>query len=354
MDLMNLNLTHVFTDQGWRKPNLPPQSSAGGSTVVWDPGAAMSYDNVYKTWVEVVQAVSAMQGAVDIVVAQSAPPVIPAGNWDLRPPGVFGPVRLCGTNTSGVIFGGLVTIANAPVTIHGLSGLHSIAVENQSTANVMSFNAVEQCLFELSGAAAIYQSALSGGAAFISISGGGFGHILNFNDESFISTLDTGTGAIQVTNPAFLNLVVEGNSSFGTNQLKLLSGAFCTALIVGKGGPGYPTLGLQPSAPNLNVFGMQARGTAQIVAGAGKTNPISADADGNPIVIKPNSVITCSQRIANGDGIGGTNRTVRYAALAVDRVNGFPASFRISALTIAGSGATNPNDASTIDWILET
>jgi hypothetical protein len=350
MDLMDL--THVFTEQGWRKPNQFPQYGAGASTVVWDPGAATSYDNVYKTWAEVVQAVSAMQGAVDIVVAQSAPPVIPAGNWDLRPPGVFGPVRLCGTNTSGVIFGGLVTIANAPVTIHGLSGLHSIAVENQSTVNVMTFNAVEQCLFELNGAAAIYQSALSGGAAFISISGGGFGHLLSFNDESFISTLDTGTGAIQVTNPGFLNLIVSGNSSFGTNQLKLLSGAFCTALIVGKGGPGYPTLGSQPSAPNLNVFGMQSRGTAKINPGTGKTSPITSDADGNPIVIKAGSVITCSQRIPTTDG--GTTPTVRYAALAADRVNGLPGSFKISALTAAGSGAVNLNDKSTIDWILET
>jgi hypothetical protein len=347
-----MDLTHVFTEQGWRKPNQFPQSGAGASTVVWDPGAASSFGNVYKTWVEVVQAVSAMHGAVDIVVAQSAPPVIPAGNWDLRPPGVFGPVRLCGTNTTGVIFGGLVTIANAPVTIHGLSGLHSIGVENQSTANVMSFDAAEQCLFELSGAAAIYQSALSGGAAFISISGGGFGHLLCFNDESFISTLDTGAGAIQVTNPAFLNLIVEGNSSFGTNQLMLLGGAFCTALIVGKGGPGYPTLGSQPSAPNLNVFGMQSRGTEKINPGTGKTSPIMSDADGNPIVIKPGSVITCSQRIASGDG--GTTPTARYAALAADRVNGLPGSFKISALTSVGGGATNPTDASTIDWILET
>jgi hypothetical protein len=350
MDLMNL--TNVFTDQGWRKPNQLPQSGASTSTVVWDPGVASSYDNVYKTWAEVVQAVSAMQGAIDIVVAQSAPPVIPAGNWDLRPPGVFGPVRLCGTKTSGAIFGGLVTIANAPVTIHGLSGLHSIAVENQSTVDVMSFNAGEQCLFELNGAAAIYQSALSAGAAFISIGGGGFGHLLSFNDESFISTLDTGKGAIQVTKPGFLNLIVSGNSSFGTDQLMLLGGAFSTALIVGKGGPGYPTLGSQPSAPNLNVFGMQARGTEKINPGTGKTSPIISDADGNPIVIKASSAITCSQRIASGDG--GATPTVRYAVLAADRVNGLPGSFKISALTSAGGGATNPNDASTIDWILET
>jgi hypothetical protein len=347
-----MDLTHVFTEQGWRKPDQFPESGAGASTVVWDPGAASSFGNVYKTWAEVVQAVSAMQGAVDIVVAQSAPPVIPAGNWDLRPPGVFGPVKLCGTKTTGVLFGGLVTIANAPVTIHGLSGLHSIGVENQSTVNVMTFNDVEQCLFEMSGVAAIYQSALSGGAAFISISGGGFGHLLSFNDESFISTLDTGTGAIQVTSPAFLNLLINGVSSFGTNQLMLLGAASCTALTAGKGGPGFPTLGSQSSAPNLQVFGMQARGTAQIVAGAGKTNPISTDADGNPIVIKAGSVITCSQRVASGDG--GLAPTARYAALAADRVNGFPGSFRISALTNAGGGSTNPTDASTIDWILET
>jgi hypothetical protein len=322
----------------------------GASTVVWNPGVATSSGNVFKTWAEVVAKVASMQGAVDIVVTvDTAPATIPAGAWDLRPAGVFGPVRLVnGSKTTGP-FGAVVTIANAAVTIHGLSGIQDIGVDNQSTSHVITYTAAEQGIFTISGFGAVFQNVLAAGAAFIRITGGVW-HTLALNDEASVSTLDTGTNAIQVVAPGILNLFLTDASTFGTNQLSGAAGTVAVSA-VNQGTVGFPAYGAQASAANIFPTGLRQKGSNAIVAGTGKTAAIVNDGDGNRVFIANTSRIIPAQKIAANDG--GASPTVRYAALTGDRVNGNPGSFKISALTNVGGGDVNVADTSTIDWVLE-
>jgi len=157
-----------------------PFNSAGGvilgvgaSTVVWRPGGVSS-GNVFATWPEVVAEVAKLNGAITIGVDTSlAVAVIPAGAWDLRPAGVNGPVDLVNatkpTNTALAI--PLVTIANAVVTIHGLSGLTDVQLDNRSTVDVITPGPTNIVDFYLRGFASLYQSILSGaGASFFNAS----------------------------------------------------------------------------------------------------------------------------------------------------------------------------------------
>jgi hypothetical protein len=90
--------------------------------------------------------------------------------------------------------------------------------------------------------------------------------------------------------------------------------------------------------------GVVKASSAPIVLGTGKTAVIPMPG------LTLNSVILASEKTAAGDG--GASPTVKYGALTGDRVFGPAGSFKISALTNAGTGATNPNDASNIDWIV--
>jgi len=314
---------------------------AGASTVVWRPGAVSS-GNVFGTWAEVVAQVATMDGAITIVVdMDAAAAVIPAGAWDLRPAGVSGPVTLVAGGQTTPYFSQFVTIANAVVTIHGLTGLDGIQIVNQSTANVITISAaLEQEEFSMHGYAAIYQSILAGAAnAFIRVAN--FSGALSLNDSSFVSTLDGGTNAVQVAAGAFLQLMISDNSTFDTNQLVAPVG---TAIVIvgGEPSPPFVSYGTQAGAPTIRPSGIIQKGTAAIVAGTGKTAAIPAFMNG------VNTSIVVSLKTPVGDAL-----TVKYAALAADRVDGAPGSFQISALIAAGGGAVNGADTSTVDWIVK-
>lgn len=331
-----------------------PIVPAGAATVVWRPGGVTS-GNVFATWAEVVAKVATMQGAVDIAldtdlnVGQAS---IPAGNWDLRPAGVSGPVRLVNgskLNLDPAIVFPLITIANAAVTIHGLSEIENIAVDNQSTANVITVASGEALQFKLAGVAEIFHNVLAAGAAFLAVAGGGFCHLL-ITDFATISTLDTGTDAVQLANAAGANLdiVITDAGALDTNQLSKGAAGTCVCVVTSTQTlPPFPVYGSQANAPTVVPVGMRSRGTGTIT-GTGKTVAINTDADGNRLFLQATSIIVASQKTAIADG--GASPTVRYAALSGDRTLANPGSFLISALTNVGGGDVNVNDRSVVDW----
>lgn len=309
----------------------------GASTVVWRPGG-VTHGNVFATWPEVVAAVAKMQGAVDIVLDNSlAAAVISAGSWDLRPAGVNGPVRIInGTKTT---FGPFITIANAPVTLHGLTGLRDISIDNQSTVDVISINATNEIDFYLEGGAAIFQNALSGGAAFIKAAQNSL--VLFMRDFSFISTLDTGTNAVQISGGNH-DIFIADDAAIDVNQIARTGGTVNLFVSAAPGNLSFAAYATQVSAPTVFPHGMEIIGSSTIAAGTGKTAAI-------PAFINGNTVIEVTLKTPVGDA-----NTVKYAALAADRVNGNPGSFKISALTAAGGGAVNGADTSTVDWRVVT
>lgn len=308
---------------------------AGASTVVWRPGGVSS-GNVFATWAEVVAAVAALNGSVTIVLdASIAPAVIPAGAWDLRPAGVNGPVEIVDGTKSGTGITPFITIAHAAVTIHGLSGIDEVSIDNQSTSNVIAPASGDTIVFHLRGSAAIYQNVLSAGAAFFFATPGAQIDLF-MHDYSFISTLDTGVNAIQTgANPtSFLELHIQDLAALDTNQM---SGSRALVLISAQSG----VLGVSAYATQTSTNvpdGLGASGSSPIVVGTGKTAAI-------PAFITAQSRILVSLKTPVGDAL-----TIKYAALAADRVNGTPGSFKISALAAAGGGAVNGVDTSTIDW----
>lgn len=312
------------------------------STVLWRPGA-VSVGNVYGTWAEVVAAVAKINGAVTIGVdMDGGAAVIPAGAWDLRPTGVSGPVQLAAAGKTTAYFAQFVTIANAAVTIHGLTGLVGIQIVNQSTTNVITISAagLEAKEFTLDGYAAIYQSVLAGAAnAFIRVAS--LNGAITLSDSAFISSLDGGTNAVQVAAASFLQILINGSSGIDVNQLVAPAG---TAVVVGSGDPIPPFViyAAQAGAPTIIPSGIIQKGTTAIAPGTGKTAAIPA------IINGVNTSIVVSQNAPVGDAL-----TVKYAALVADRVNGAPGSFQITAITAAGGGTANGADTSTIDWIVK-
>jgi hypothetical protein len=310
--------------------------------VVWEPGG-VSHDNVFATFPEVVAAVASRSGNAVVTIADAlGAPVIPAGNWDFRPPGTFGTVTFAnGSLTSA--FGVFVTIANAAVTIHGLTGLDFVQIFNQSTVDVITGSAADEVLF-LMHFGSIFQSVNAAGAAFFKVTGGTNALILD--DQSLIGTFDGGTSAIQVTGGApGLFIQVNDSSSFQADML--VSAATLTQVNVAgppASSPSFPRYAAQAAAPLINPAGLVETGSDAIVLGSGKSAAITA-------FIGPATIIHCTQRTSNGDG--GVNPTVRYAALLPDRVNGNQGSFQISSLTVVGGGDTNLADASVVDWTVE-
>jgi hypothetical protein len=309
----------------------------GASTVVWRPGG-VSAGNVFATWPEVVAQVAKMNGEITIAVdATIVPvPVIPAGAWDLRPPGVTGPVFLVNGTPGNV--DPFITIANAPVTINGLTGIRDLQIDNNSTSNVISSTA-SQLNFYLEGTASIYNSVSTAGAAFLS---GSFR--LYMRDFSFISTLDVGTNAIQVPAVNQLILILESSATLDRNQLSVAPGSFAIVNVSGSAVPfSDPPYQPQASAPATVPQGMRFSGSTAIDPVTGKTPVIGTT------FITTATRIECTQR-APGPGVGDAG-TVRYAALLADRVNGNgTGSFQISALSNVGGGAVNLGDPSVVDW----
>jgi hypothetical protein len=317
----------------------------GASTVVWRPGGVTA-GNVYATWAEVVAAVAALQGDVTVGVdVDLAAAVIPVGAWDLRPAGVSGPVTL--VNASKTDPAPFVTVANAVVTIHGLSGLTNVQIDNHATVDLITATPTNRVDFFMRGLSSIFQSIQAAGAAFLRVSGGGGGPFaptaqLYVSDFGFVSTLDGGSNAIQVTGAgSIIDLFINDEGIFDTNQLVAGAGgaAVTVAAVQVTGINPYTT---QAGAPTAAPFGLVIRGSAAIVVGTGKTAAI-------PAFVTAASRILVSLKTPVGDA-----NTVKYAALAADRVNGNPGSFQISALVAAGGGAVNGADTSTIDYEIST
>lgn len=313
----------------------------GASTVVWRPGAVSS-GNVYATWAEVVAAVAVLQGAISIVVdMDGAAATIPAGAWDLRPAGVSGPVMLVAGGNNTAYFSQFVTIANAVVTIHGLTGLDGIQIVNQATSNVITISApLEQEEFVMYGYAAIYQSVLAGAAnAFLRVAN--FAGALSLNGSSFVSTLDAGTNAVQVAVGAFLQIIINDNSTFDTNQLVAPA---LTALVVASGEPSPPfvSYGTQAGAPTIIPSGLTQRGVVTLAGGASAAIPVFLDATSR-LVITPR------------DGNGTDAATAHgYAVLPADRVVGAPGSIVIRAFAGAVAAAAQDGaNAATVEFIVK-
>jgi hypothetical protein len=314
-------------------------SFAQATSVIWRPGGVTA-DNVYATWPEVVAAVSAINGYVTIGVdVDLAAAIIPAGAWDLRPPGVSGPVWL--VNASKTSSASFVTIANAAVTIHGLSGQQDVQIENRSTSDVISVTAANQVDYYMMGFAALYQSVLSGAAvSFFNMTGGSLN--LHMHDAAFISTLDGGSLALRAT-AGVLQIFIQDAAAVDANMLSIGGATTGSVIVSSVSFPGFSPYGTQPSAPTVPPFQMVVRGTAAILVGTGKTAVI-------PAFITANSRILVSPSAPANDAL-----TKDYSALAADRVVGNPGSFQITALLAGGAGgAINGADTSTVDYEVVT
>lgn len=318
-------------------------STFGASTVVWRPTAASS-GNVFGTWPEVVAAVAAMDGAVTISVDTTlGAAIIEASNWDLRPAPVSGPVEMVGgTPGSFAPFVTLGTALGGPaaITLHGLSGLTDIQLDNHSTVDVITTSPTYSVSFYLRGFASITQSIDAAGAAFFASVGGiiPLDLCIYMQDFTFIGTFDGGSNAIQV-GAGQTQLCIEDQAILDTNMLLAPIGSVNVLVSsVPITFSGFQAYMPQAGAPTIVPFAFVQRGSTAIAPGTGKTAAI-------PAFISATSRINVTLKTPVGDAA-----TVKYAALAADRVNGNPGSFQISALGAAGGGAVNGADTSTIDW----
>lgn len=297
---------------------------AGASTVVWRPGAVSS-GNVFATWAEVVAAVAKLNGAITIGIdTDTAPAVIPPGNYDLRSAGVSGPVAFVNASKVSPFIAPFVTLGPGAVTLVGLSELDGVSIVNSSTVPVISIT--DNKTFTIRKEGGIFQA---GAAAFFAVSGAGIFDLF-LKDFAEISNFG-GTNAITVAAGAQMSLALSEEALLDTDMLVAAAGT--TGLQVGY----FAILRTQAGATTVTPQVRQS-GTAAIVVGTGKTAAI-------PAYINANTRIVVTLKAPTGDAL-----TVKYAALLADRVNGFPGSFQISALAAAGGGAINGVDTSTIDW----
>lgn len=299
---------------------------AGAATVVWRPGAVSS-GNVYGTWAEVVAAVAVLNGSITIGIdTDLAPAVVPPGSYDLRPAGVSGPVVLVAASKLNPFIAPFITLGPGAVTIAGLTELDGVSIVNSSTVPVISYVGVNRA-FTFRKDGGIFQSA--GAAAFMAVSGASsvdllikdFAAIINFG----------GTNAITVAAPATMTIAISEEAVMDPNMLVAAAGT--TGVQVGY----FARYGTQAGAPTVPPQVRQS-GTAAILVGTGKTAAI-------PAFITANTRIVVSVKTPSGDAL-----TIKYGAIAADRVVGAPGSFKISALAAAGGGAINGVDVSTIDW----
>jgi len=311
----------------------------GASTVVWRPGGVTA-GNVYATWAEVVAAVAALNGAITIGVDTTlAVAIIPVGAWDLRPAGISGTVEFFNATPGDIA--PFVTIANAAVTIHGLTGMQDIQLDNRSTSNVITTGVGDAVDFYLRGFASLYQSVLAGaGVSFIAAAGGvvPFDLMFYMQDFSFVGSLDGGVNAIRVA-VALSEIHIQDEAIFDTNQLTaaaLSVNVFVSSTEITQ--TALKPYASQAAAPTILPFGFVQRGSADIVVGTGKTAAI-------PAFVSSVSRILVSLKTPVGDAL-----TIKYAALLADRVNGNLGTFQISALAAAGGGAVNGADTSSIDY----
>lgn len=333
-----LPASNIITDQapypfsalaGFIRRLIATLFGAGASTVVWRPGAVSS-GNVFGTWAEVVAAVSLMNGAITIGIdTDTAPAIIPPGNYDLHAPGVSGPRSFVGASNNPPFIAPFITLGPGAVTLAGLSQLDGVSIVNQSTVPVITYTDQKSFIIRTDGG--VFQDV--GAAAFIAVTATGFvdlflkdfAQIINFG----------GTNAITVAAGGVLTIAVSEEANLGPGMLVAAPGT--TGVQVGY----FALYGAQPGAVTVDPQIRQS-GTAPIIVGTGKTAAI-------PVFLFGNTRIFVSLKTPVGDAL-----TIKYAALAADRVNGNKGSFQISALSAAGGGAINGVDTSTIDWFTTT
>jgi len=298
----------------------------GASTVVWRPGAVSS-GNVFGTWAEIVAQVATMNGAITIGIdTDTAPATIPPGAYDLRPVGVSGPVTFVNASKVPPFAQPFVTLGPGAVTIAGLTGLDDVSIDNQSTVPVQAITT--NGTFSMKGRSTVFQE--PGAAAFWAITGGDYAILVT--DFGSITTPGGGVSAMTVAAPGSLLLHVQDSSGVDTNML--VSPAAITTVVVA---PASQYLA-QAGAPTIIPAKMTQKGSSAIVVGTGKTAAI-------PVFMSASARIVVTVKDPVGDAL-----TIKYGALAADRVNGALGSFKISALAAAGGGAVNGVDTSTIDW----
>lgn len=298
---------------------------AGASTVVWRPGAVSS-GNVYGTWDEVVAAVGLLNGSVTIGIdTDLAPAVIPPGAYNLTPAGISGPRILVNASKASPFIAPFITIGPGAVTIAGLTEMDGVSVVNQSTVPVITF--ADNKSFSIGKEGGVFQDV--GAAAFIAVTGTGFVDLLLKGFAQIVNF--GGTNAITVAAGGVLTIKISDSAELGQDMLVAPAGT------TGVTADYFALYGTQAGAPAIDPQ-IRESGSAAIVVGTGKTAAI-------PAFITPTTRIIVSLKTPSGDAL-----TVKYAALAADRVNGAPGSFQISALAAAGGGAVNGVDVSTVDW----
>lgn len=300
-------------------------AGAGESTVVWRPGVP-SAGNVYATFPEVVAAVAKLNGDITIGLdTDTAPAIIPPGNYDLRPAGVSGPVTLVNASKNPPFNTPFAQIGPGAVTIKGLTGMDDAQFDNQSTVSVMAITLPGS--FEMRGNAKIFQT---GVGHFWDVTGGTY--LLIMDDFSGVTDLGGGT-ALRAVAPAVVFLSLNDAAFVEPNMVTALAGALFIGLNE------QARYGTQAGAVIAPAVRRQS-GVAAIVPGTGQTAAI------------PVTLTAASRIIVSGKTLVTDANTKGYAALSGDRVNGAPGSFKITALLAGGAGgAVNGADASTeIDW----
>lgn len=311
-------------------------SASEFTSFIWRPGG-IAGGNVYTTWASLVAAVAAVSGPRFIGVdTDLGAAIIPAGNWDLSPAGISGPVTMM--PASKLTFATLVSIANAAVTINGWTGIRDLIVNNASTVDVMTGTRT----FDIALGGLVNQTFGAAGAAFIKAGNGTIVTIF-LRDFSRLDSLG-GIGTLQQTGTGQMGIFVGDGCIITDNMLVGALGNLFVRL------EGSNTIyGQQAGAPAVIPIGGRQTGVAQILnagPGAGKTAAITIDGNGQPVCISSAVRFLVTIHDPTNDAA-----TVKYGVLTADISAPSPTgSFKISALTALGNGDVNVNDTTTLYW----
>lgn len=340
----NTNFSITVTHGVGAAPVLPPNGRAEfwfdttnvryastgivSTNFVYQPGGTGG-NGIFTTWDSLVSAVASVCGERWIMVDSSLSAagalglpaaLVPAGTWDFNPAGIFGHVHLTAKTGTSL----LQTTIGAAVAIRGVSEIHDLFVDNHSSLDLFTCSSAGNA-FVASGLATLHQD-VGATAAFLKadVAGGR----LFLKDFAGVQTFTGGTNALQETVGPFILFILD-RGNFGTNQYLLTAGGSTVVQAPGS------TYAAQAGAATVPQGGIQ-KGTTTLVAGVSPA--ITA-------CIAATSSIQFNLKTPTGDAL-----TIKYGALATDRVNGATGSFKISALSNVGGGALNVADTSVLDW----
>ncbi len=310
------------------------------SAFVYRPGGTAG-NGIFTTWASFVSALAAVNGVrlgvIDSSLAAAGAlgipaALIPAGAWDFNPNGAGqGIVYLVGTTSLAASPSCLQTTIGAAVSINGCGGFTDLFIDNRSSLDLFTM-AGANATFRITGLGATVASQdVSASGAFLKCATSG--NIL-LQQNASIQSLTGGTNAIQVTAGTVL-LFVTGTALVGASQVQKTGGTYSVFIDT------FATYATQVSAATPSSFnGGVQRGVTTLSSGV------------SPAIT---ARIAATSRIVFGLNAPANDAlTVKYAALSTDRSNGVAGSFKISALTAAGSGAINTADTSIMDWMVVT